>query len=86
MNELNEMLCILFCHKIISGVLDARDVLLKHTNQWVQNIDEQKIEGTIELAWKVSWFLEKMGNATRDVHSMVEMGESPSEVIEVNAW
>ncbi|GLJ13422.1 hypothetical protein SUGI_0211950 [Cryptomeria japonica] len=56
--ELGELLRALVGHVIISGLLEASDLILKCTKQWTQNVDEKKIERAIELAAMVNVLLE----------------------------
>ncbi|GLJ13449.1 hypothetical protein SUGI_0212570 [Cryptomeria japonica] len=58
--ELGEMLRKLVGHVIVSCLLEASDVIVKYTRQWAQNLDEGKIERTVDLAGKVSGLLEKL--------------------------
>ncbi|GLJ13410.1 hypothetical protein SUGI_0211670 [Cryptomeria japonica] len=58
--ELGDMLRALVGHVIVSSVLEARESIVKHTKQWVRNIDERKIKRAIELAVKVSALLENL--------------------------
>ncbi|GLJ13425.1 hypothetical protein SUGI_0212010 [Cryptomeria japonica] len=69
--ELGELLRTLVGHVIISGLLEAPDVILKCTKQWAQNADEKKIERAIELAGMVTALLENVVEDGDILFSMV---------------
>ncbi|GLJ13444.1 hypothetical protein SUGI_0212460 [Cryptomeria japonica] len=66
--ELGKMLRKLVGDVIVSGLLEAPDVLVKYTKKWAENLDETKNERSIELAGKVSALLERLVQE-RNVHS-----------------
>ncbi|GLJ51537.1 hypothetical protein SUGI_1095410 [Cryptomeria japonica] len=58
--ELSGKLRTLVGRVIVSGLLEAPDLLIKHTRQWAGNLDEGKIERAVEFAGKVSRVLENL--------------------------